>query len=119
MSARAGARRRTPPPIEYSLLLTATLCLLAIGAVMVFSASSAASLLSEGGGDGFYYLKRTLLFAAIGLLAMRLASVNGIRASRALTPVLVGVSLFLLLCVLVPGSGRRSTARSAGSAPGC
>ncbi|MGZ5310967.1 MAG: putative lipid II flippase FtsW [Solirubrobacterales bacterium] len=105
MSAKAGARRRTPPPIEYSLLLTATLCLLAIGAVMVFSASSAASLLSEGGGGGFYYLKRTLLFAAIGLLAMRLASVNGVRASRALTPVLVGVSLFLLLCVLVPGVG--------------
>ena len=44
--------KRTAPPIEYSLLLTATLCLLALGAVMVFSASSATSLLAEGGGDG-------------------------------------------------------------------
>ena len=99
-------KARKAPPLEYSLLLTATLCLLAIGAVMVFSASSATSLLAEGGGDGFYYLKRTLLFAGIGLIAMRLASVNGVRASRALTPVLLVVSLFLLFCVLVPGVGQ-------------
>src|SRR5262245_27999172 len=49
--AGGGTRMSTPtkrnaaaPPIEYSLLLTATLCLLAFGAVMVFSASSARSL---------------------------------------------------------------------------
>ena len=53
--------------IEYSLLLTATLCLLAFGVVMVFSASSTTSLLGES-GDGAYYLKRTLLFGALGLL---------------------------------------------------
>ncbi|HET8975975.1 MAG TPA: putative lipid II flippase FtsW [Solirubrobacterales bacterium] len=106
MSGRAAPKRRTPPPLEYSLLLTATLCLLAVGAVMVFSASSAASLLSAGGGDGFYYLKRTLLFAAIGLVALRLASVNGVRVSRPLIPLLVGLSLFLLFCVLVPGVGQ-------------
>jgi cell division protein FtsW len=100
------AKRRKAPPLEYSLLLTATLCLLAIGAVMVFSASSATSLLAEGGGDGFYYLKRTLLFAGIGLVAMRLTSVNGVRVARALTPFALAVSLFLLVCVLVPGVGQ-------------
>jgi cell division protein FtsW len=99
-------KRRSAPPLEYSLLLTATLCLLAIGAVMVFSASSAASLLSEGGGDGFYYLKRTLLFAGVGLLALRLATVNGVRFARAITPVAVAVTIFLLFCVLVPGVGQ-------------
>ena len=52
--------RSSAPPLEYSLLLTATLCLLAMGAVMVFSASSARSLLSNG-GSGFYYLERTLV----------------------------------------------------------
>ena len=53
---------------------------------MVFSASSATSLLAEGGGDGAEYLKRTLIFAAIGLLAMRVASVRGVAVARAMTP---------------------------------
>jgi cell division protein FtsW len=103
----SSQRRRAAPPIEYSLLLTATLCLLALGAVMVFSASSATSLLAEkGGGDGAEYLKRTLLFAAIGLLGMRIASVRGAAVARALTPGLVAISLLLLAVVLVPGVGQ-------------
>jgi cell division protein FtsW len=97
---------RAAPPIEYSLLLTATLCLLAFGAVMVFSASSARSLLAEGGGDGFYYLKRTVVFAALGLVVLRLASTRGMRVARLLTPLLLATALVLLLAVLVPGVGR-------------
>ena len=96
---------RRPPPLEYSLLLTATLCLLAFGAVMVFSASSARSLLT-GGGNGFYYLERTLVFGAIGLAVMRVASLRGVAVARTLTPLLVGVSLFLLVAVLAPGVGQ-------------
>ena len=42
-----GCRRKRP--VEYSILYTATLCLLAGGAVMVYSASSAESLLSGPG----------------------------------------------------------------------
>ncbi len=98
--------KRTAPPIEYSLLLTATLCLLALGAVMVFSASSATSLLAEGGGDGAEYLKRTLIFAAIGLLAMRVASVRGVAVARAMTPLLVAAALILLVAVMLPGVGQ-------------
>jgi hypothetical protein len=45
-------------PVEYSILYTATLCLLAGGAVMVYSASSAESLLS-GPGDPAYYRSAT------------------------------------------------------------
>jgi len=96
---------RRPPPLEYSLLLTATLCLLAFGAVMVFSASSARSLLTSG-GNGFYYLERTLIFGAIGLAVMRVASLRGVAAARVLTPVMLVVSLFLLVAVLVPGVGQ-------------
>src|SRR5918996_3585 len=73
---------------------------------MVFSASSARSLLAEGGGDGFYYLKRTVVFAALGLVVMRLASTRGLRAGRLLTPLLLATALVLLLAVLVPGVGR-------------
>jgi cell division protein FtsW len=104
VSGKARARKPPAPPLEYSLLLTATLCLLAFGAVMVFSASSARSLLNHG-GSGFYYLERTLVFGAIGLLAMRVASVRGVAAVKPLTPLILGASLFLLVAVLVPGVG--------------
>ena len=106
MSRRSSAANRRPPPLEYSLLLTATLCLLALGAVMVFSASSARSLLNTG-GNGFYYLERTLVFAAIGLVVMRFASVRGVAAIRVLTPMIVLGAIFLLLVVLVPGMGQQ------------
>src|SRR3954452_23099872 len=111
MSAKRGTAKARPargqqaaPPLEYSLLLTATLCLLAFGAVMVFSASSARSLLNHG-GSGFYYLERTLMFGAIGLVVMRGASVRGVAAIKPLTPLILGTALFLLLAVLVPGVG--------------
>ena len=101
-----AARKRKPaaPPLEYSLLLTATLCLLAFGAVMVFSASSARSLLNSG-GNGFYYLERTVIFGAIGLLVMRVASVRGVAAAKPMTPLILVGSLFLLFAVLLPGVG--------------
>ena len=100
----AKGRKPPAPPLEYSLLLTATLCLLAFGAVMVFSASSAKSLLVSG-GNGFYYLERTAIFAAIGLVVMRFASIRGVAAIRVMTPVILLASLFLLFAVLLPGVG--------------
>ena len=98
------AKRQQPPPLEYSLLLTATLCLLAFGAVMVFSASSARSLLA-GGGNGFYYLERTLVFGAIGLVVMHFAAARGVAVVRVMTPVILVCSMFLLVAVLLPGVG--------------
>jgi cell division protein FtsW len=100
----SGGGRGGSPSLEYSLLLTATLCLLAFGVVMVFSASSTTSLLGDS-GDGAYYLKRTVLFGAIGLLVMRLLSVRGVRILRPLTGVLLAVSFGLCAAVLVPGIG--------------
>ncbi len=107
MSRGKKKQRSTPasPPLEYSLLLTATMCLLAFGAVMVFSASSAKSLLAEG-GDGMYYFKRTVIFAAIGLVTMKLLAAKGAPLARVLTPVLLLVSVIGLIAVLVPGVGQ-------------
>jgi cell division protein FtsW len=90
--------------IEYSLLLTATLCLLAFGVVMVFSASSTTALLGES-GDSAYYLKRTALYGVVGLLVMRLLALRGVAVLRPLTTVLLAVSFGLLVVVLVPGIG--------------
>jgi cell division protein FtsW len=103
-------------PSEYSLLLTATLCLLAFGAVMVFSASSTTQVLSDGGiGNSAFYLKRTVLFGIAGLLVMRLLAVGGVRLLRSLTPVLLAVSMLLLVVVLGIGSSANGAQRWIGS----
>jgi cell division protein FtsW len=99
-----SAKRKSSAPIEYSLLLTATLCLLAFGVVMVFSASSTTSLLGAS-GDSAYYLKRTLIFGALGLLVMHLLSGRGVKLLRPLTPLILGGSIFLCLLAMVPGFG--------------
>ncbi len=98
--ARAAASR----PVEQRVLLTATLVLLAFGAVMVYSASSARNVL-QGGGNGTQYLVRTVIFGAIGLGVMQLMSRRGVELLRQLTPLLLIGSFGLLLLVLVPGIG--------------
>ena len=64
---------RKQQPLEHRLLLTATFCLLAGGAVMVYSASSARTLL-QGQGDGTMYLTKYLAYGAVGLIAMHVIS---------------------------------------------
>jgi cell division protein FtsW len=91
-------------PVEYSILYTATLCLLAGGAVMVYSASSAESLLS-GPGDPAYYLKRYVMFGLAGLVLLHLASRHGLRVIRALTPLLLAGSFALTVAAMLPGIG--------------
>jgi cell division protein FtsW len=111
VSARALGRgkrakkRSRPLPAEYNLLLTATLCLLALGAVMVFSASSTTRVLQDGGlSDSAFYLKRTLLFGAVGLLIMHFVARHGLQLVREATPLILGGSIFLLLAVLAAGT---------------
>jgi cell division protein FtsW len=91
-------------PVEYSILYTATLCLLAGGAVMVYSASSAESLLS-GPGDPSYYLKRYVGLAIVGLVVLHFTSRHGLRVIKAVTPVLLLVSFALTALVMLPGFG--------------
>jgi len=91
-------------PVEYSILYTATLCLLAGGAVMVYSASSAESLLS-GPGDPAYYLKRYVMFGLAGLVLLHLASRHGLKVIRSLTPLLLIGSFALNVAIMLPGIG--------------
>src|SRR3954466_6187649 len=99
-------RRRAPAqqPLEHRLLLTATLCLLAAGAVMVYSASSARTLL-QGHGDGTAYLVKYLAYGSLGLVAMHVVSRQGLDAIRRLTGPLLAVSFALLVAVKLPGIG--------------
>jgi cell division protein FtsW len=91
-------------PLEHRLLLTATFCLLAGGAVMVYSASSARTLL-EGNGDGTTYLVKYVVYGAIGLVAMHVISRHGLVPARRYTRLILAVAFALLVLVLVPGLG--------------
>src|SRR4051812_10063743 len=101
---RPSGKARPKPPIEYSILYTATLCLIAAGAVMVYSSSSAESLL-DGSGDPSYYLKRYVIYGAIGLVAMHLLSRRGLGFLKGITPVLLVGSFGLCVAVMLPGIG--------------
>ena len=98
------AEPASKPPLEHSILLTATLCLFAVGAVMVYSASSAEALL-DGRGDPSTYLKRYVLYGALGLLAMRICSRMSLKAVKRLTPILLILSFALTAAVMIPGVG--------------
>src|SRR5688500_7680463 len=100
----ARSRPRTKPPLEYSLIYTATLCLLALGAIMVYSASSAESLL-DGSGDPSYYLKRYVALAIVGLVVLHLASRHGLALVKIVTPFLLLASFALTALVMLPGVG--------------
>ncbi len=102
--AAAPRARPAPKPVEYNILLTATLCLLAAGAVMVYSASSARTLL-EGQGDGTLYLVKYVGFGAVGLVVMQVLARGGLELLPRLTPALLGLSFLMLLAVKVPGIG--------------
>lgn len=100
----ARRRPRAKPPLEYSLIYTATLCLLALGAIMVYSASSAESFL-DGSGDPSYYLKRYVALAIVGLVVLHLASRHGLKVVKTVTPVLLLASFVLTALVMLPGIG--------------
>ena len=114
--ARVAARASTPAPavarspaksgrkIEEDVLLTAVLCLVAFGAVMVYSASSASTVV-KGGGDGTGLLLKYLMYGAAGFVALRIAARVPLQQVVALTGPLLAVSFGLLVLVKVPGFG--------------
>jgi cell division protein FtsW len=106
--ARARSAQRAAPPLEHRILTTATLCLLAFGAVMVYSASSPLGVLSGRGGTGAGEFVRYLIFGALGLGAMQLLSRRGLTLlDRRLVNLMLFGSFVLLLMVLMPGFGVR------------
>ena len=101
----AASTRRVPPPLEHRILMTAALCLLAFGAVMVYSASSPLGVLG-GQGNGTGEFVRYLVFGAIGLTAMHMFERRGVMLlDRRLVNLLLLGSFALLLLVLLPGFG--------------
>ncbi|HST56746.1 MAG TPA: putative lipid II flippase FtsW [Solirubrobacteraceae bacterium] len=99
----AAARQR---PLEYHVLLTATLCLLAFGAVMVYSSSSARTLL-QGQGNGSGYLIKYVMYGAVGLVIMHVLARDGVSRVHGITGPLLVISFVLLVAVHIPHVGVR------------
>jgi cell division protein FtsW len=98
------AVRDTGQSLEHRILLTATMCLLAFGAVMVYSASSATTLL-QGGGYGSGYLIKFVLYGGVGLVLMRLLARDGVAKVHSITAPLLIASFMLVLAVHIPHVG--------------
>jgi len=106
-AARASGNAETAQrrqPLEHRILLTATMCLLAFGAVMVYSASSATSLL-QGEGDGTGDLIKYVMYGAVGLVLMRLLARDGVAKVQSITGPLLAISFVLVLAVHIPHVG--------------
>lgn len=88
-------------------LAWATLLLLAIGLVMVYSSSIAtAEASSHTGYRPWYFLARHAMFVAIGIGAAAVAFQVPMRAWQKLAPYLFIAGGILLVLVLVPGIGK-------------
>ncbi|HNA45368.1 MAG TPA: putative peptidoglycan glycosyltransferase FtsW [Solirubrobacterales bacterium] len=95
---------------EYSLMLTATMILLAFGVVMVFSASSTSQILSDGSLAGStFYLKKTLIAVTIGLICMWLVMRGSLSRFREMTPKFMIGTLVALVLVLFMGAAINGT----------
>jgi cell division protein FtsW len=104
VSNGATMPRRQQQPLEHRLLLTATFCLLAGGAVMVYSASSARTLL-EGGGDGTAFLVKYIAYGAVGLVGIHVISRLPLELVLRYTKLLLIVAFAMLVLVRLPGIG--------------
>jgi len=88
-------------------LLWATLLLVSIGLVMVYSASIAmAEAHAYTGYRSWYYLARHGLFVAAGLLAAAIAFQVPTKVWQRFAPWLFVVGVALLVAVLIPGIGK-------------
>jgi cell division protein FtsW len=101
---RRSAAGASHASLEHRILLTATMCLLAFGAVMVYSASSATTLL-RGSGNATGYLVKFFVYGAIGLVVMRVLARDGIARIQRLTAPLLFASFVLVIAVHVPHVG--------------
>lgn len=88
-----------------AVLLTVTVALVAAGLVMVYSTS--AVLAYERYGDSLFFLRRQLIWAGLGLLAMLGARYLPYQGQQRLTILMVFCTLALLVMVLLPTFGKQ------------
>lgn len=97
---REATKNNSKSKVDKKLLFL-TICLLTLGTIMVFSASYPYALSHYG--DGYYYLKRQVIFLAIGLIAMYVMSRLNIQILKKIAPIFYIICILLLVLVLIGG----------------
>ncbi|GBG56240.1 stage V sporulation protein E [Sporomusaceae bacterium FL31] len=94
----------TKPKSPDFIIFFAVIALLGIGVVMVYSSSAVSAYVNFD--DSYYFLKRQIIWASLGLLAMVLTMNVDYHVWRKLAKPVMLVTLILLVLVLVPGLGK-------------
>lgn len=94
---------QTSPWATDHLLLLATLLLLSIGLVMVYSASGV--LAATKHQDTAFFLRKQAIYAALGLVLLLVTSRIPYQVYQKFVYPILGLSLILLILVLIPGVG--------------
>ena len=100
MEAAAKEAGRGPIDVPFLLLV---LLLVGMGLIMLLSASFPSAYYETG--DPLYYFKRQVFFAALGLGAMVVIGRFNYARFRGVARIALGVSIFLLILVIIPGVG--------------
>lgn len=97
-----GQKIRTVGGFDKTFLVT-VIILLAFGTIMIFSASYAYAAANRN--DSYHYIKRQLLFAAVGIVIMYLMSHLDYKLIKLSTIPIFAVALLLMLLVVFSSSG--------------
>ncbi|WIO74855.1 putative lipid II flippase FtsW [Porticoccaceae bacterium LTM1] len=101
--------RLSMPTVNFSQLdsklLLAVAALLSIGVIIIYSASI--SYAAANYGDNLFFLKRHLMYLAMGFAAAAVVLCVPVQFWYRNGLLLLGAAFFLLLVVLIPGVGRR------------
>lgn len=95
--------RRTENHIDHVLLLI-VVALMGLGLIMVYSASSVTSLAIRS--DGLFYFRRQLAWVVIGILCVGGFSKLPYKKLKHIAAPAMGLAIFFLILVLVPGVAR-------------
>jgi cell division protein FtsW len=88
--------------------LLLVMVLLIIGMVMMFSASYPTAYYNPRIGDSYFYIRRQLIYAVIGVVAMLLISFFNYNKLHKVAPLMLGISYIALVAVLfMPGKVHR------------
>lgn len=102
--AATRSEGRTQPAMD-PWLLGATLVLLVVGLMMVYSASI--SIAAKSTGNSAYFLIRQLAHVTLGVGVMWIVAQSRVRMWEHLGPILLLFAIALLIAVLIPGVGAK------------